>query len=239
MKNRIWIILGASSVIAEAFAHEAAFAGHELLLVGRNSQSLSLIAKDLTLRHKVQCQTLALDFSQNLAPLFNWLKESPKECDLFIAHSLMLDNEHLTDENLRGLIEVNIRSIVEIIHCYYHKKQSASRIIFLSSVAAARGRAKNSLYGASKAAIEIYLEGLQQEARPSTTITIARLGFIDTKQTLGKPGVFYAAPPTSCAKACWRACLKQKRWLYYPFFWRFIMGIIQLLPFPLYRKIKH
>ena len=98
-------------------------------------------------------------------------------------------------------------------------KQKQHTILYLSSVAACRGRAKNSLYGASKTAIEIYLQGLQQAATKQQHITIARLGFIDTKQTYGVPGIFYAAPPKECAEACWKAIKRKKRLFYFPKFW--------------------
>ena len=86
--------------------------------------------------------------------------------------------------------------------------------------------------------IETYLEGLQQNASDKIVITIARLGFIDTKQTFGLPDIFYAATPENCAKACWRAVQREKPIFYYPFFWFFIMTVIQCLPLFIYKKMR-
>jgi short-subunit dehydrogenase len=238
MSKRTWIILGATSIIAEEFAHLAVQAGNSLILVARNREQLTTIAADLQLRYQVHCDVVFTDFAGDLSEILQILQTHSQEVDLFIAYSSILENHELNQEKINELVRVNILSTVQFIHAYQAKQQTQSRLIFLSSVAACRGRAKNSLYGGSKAAIEIYLQGLQQSGDNSLQITIARLGFIDTVQTFGLPGIFYASPPKACAKACWRASFAGKRLIYHPFFWRFIMGIIRYLPFPIYKKMK-
>ncbi len=237
MSKRTWVILGATSVIAKEFAHLAAQAGHALLLVGRHQPQLAVIAADIALRYQVHCDVITADFAHDINQLIKIL-EHHKNIDLFIAHSVMLNNDKLNSKNIAELVNVNITSTAQLIDAYWHKKQSEHRILFVSSVAACRGRAKNSLYGASKAAIEIYLQGLQQAASAKRHITIARLGFIDTHVTYGEPGIFYASPPRACAQACWKALKGNRHMIYHPFFWRFIMGVIRCLPFALYRKMR-
>jgi len=238
MTTRRWMILGASSIIAEEFAKLAASAGHSLILVGRNSNQLGIIAADLALRYAIQCEVLVIDFSQELNEILAYFHNNSEEIDVFIAFSSIVENLSLTPENIETLIQINGLATVQIINAYIHKVQSQHRLIFLSSVAACRGRAKNSLYGGSKALIEKYLQGLQQAADETMHLTIARLGFIDTAQTFGVSGIFYASPPKACAKACWRASYAGKRLIYHPFFWRFIMGLINRLPFFVYRKMR-
>lgn len=238
MSKRTWVILGATSVIAKEFAHIAAQSGHALLLVGRHQPQLAVIAADIALRYQVHCDVITADFANDINQLIKIL-EHHKNIDLFIAHSLMLNNDKLNSKTITELINVNIASTAQLIDAYWHKKQTEHRLLFLSSVAACKGRAKNSLYGASKAAIEIYLQGLQQAASPRQHITIARLGYIDTHVTYGEPGIFYASPPKACAKACWHALKANKRMIYHPFFWRFIMALITHLPFSIYKKMRH
>lgn len=238
MTAKTWVILGATSIIAEEFAHLAAQAGASLLLVGRNKDQLEIMAADINLRYQVQAGVQLVDFSKNLKEILRFIETHAEEINLFIAYSFIEDNALLDQEKIEELIQVNVLSTVQIIHAYLHKAQREHRLIFLSSVAASRGRAKNSLYGGSKILIETYLEGLQQASAGKFQITIARLGFIDTVQTFGVPGVFYASPPKNCAKACWHASYAGKRLIYHPFFWRFIMGIISRLPFFIYKKMK-
>ncbi|MFI4963259.1 MAG: SDR family NAD(P)-dependent oxidoreductase [Legionellales bacterium] len=238
MSQRTWVIIGATSIIAEGFAHLVASEGHLLRLVGRNAEQLDLILKDIQLRYKVPCEVVAMDMMHPKEALAAVLATSDKELDLFIAHSDFTDNAHLNPDSINTLIQVNILATIQLIHTYFNCKQDQHNLIYLSSVAACRGRSKNSLYGASKAAVEVYLQGLQQTASKNQRITIARLGFIDTHQTYGLPGIFYAAQPSACAKACLKALKKNKPLFYYPFFWRIIMGIISRLPFVIYKKMQ-
>ncbi|MCW8397768.1 SDR family NAD(P)-dependent oxidoreductase [Legionella sp. PATHC038] len=237
MTQRTWMILGATSIIAEKFAHIVARSGHQLLLVGRQQKQLQIIANDIMLRYKINCDVLVVDLMEQVDTLITVFKTTENELDLFIAHSDFTDNEHLNVETITHLIRLNILTTTLVIHSYLNRQQKEHHLLFLSSVAACRGRSKNSLYGASKASIEVYLQGLQQAASTNQHITIARLGFIDTKQTYGLPGIFYAAPPESCAKACWKALMRRKRIFYYPHFWRMIMAIITRVPFFLYKKM--
>lgn len=237
MTQRTWVILGATSIIAEKFAHIVARSGHQLLMVGRQQKQLQIIANDIMLRYNINCDILVVDLIEQVDKLITVFKTTESELDLFIAHSDFTDNEHLNVETITHLIRLNILTTTLIIHSYLNRQQKEHHLLFLSSVAACRGRSKNSLYGASKASIEVYLQGLQQAASNNQHITIARLGFIDTKQTYGLPGIFYAAPPESCAKACCKALMRRRRIFYYPYFWRMIMAVITRLPFFLYKKM--
>lgn len=237
MSKRTWIILGATSIIAKQFAGLVAEEGAQLRLIGRDQQQLELIANDLKIRYKVSCELQLIDFNQLEDSLALFEPQQDTEFDLFIAQSDFTDNNHLTDETINQLININIRSTVLVINQYLKTQQTRHNLIYLSSVAACRGRAKNSLYGASKATIEVYLQGLQQQATAKQHLTIARLGYIDTKQTYGLPGIFYAADPKDCAAACLNAVKYNKAMVYYPRFWHAIMAIIMRLPFFIYKKM--
>ncbi|MBL7479045.1 SDR family NAD(P)-dependent oxidoreductase [Legionella bononiensis] len=237
MTVRTWVIIGATSIIAEEFAHCAAKEGNALRLVGRDQEQLNLIARDIELRYQVPCDIAIMDMTQPASTLLTVLKPDKQELDLFIAHSDFTGNNHLTVESITQLVQVNILATTLLIQAYLDRCQSMHHLLFLSSVAACRGRAKNSLYGGSKAAIEVYLQGLQQSATKSQHISIARLGFIDTRQTFGLPGIFHAAQPKDCAKACWIAVNKNKRLIYFPNFWRAIMAVITRIPFFIYKRM--
>lgn len=237
MTKRTWVILGATSIIAEEFAHLVAASGNQLILAGRDSEQLKIIENDIKLRYKIPCTSVIMDMTSPADELLTILKQGDNELDLFIAHSDFTANKDLNPVSITQLIEINILSTTLLIHSYLNLNQKQHNLLYISSVAACRGRSKNSLYGASKAAIEIYLEGLQQASSKQQNIVIARLGFIDTKQTYGLPGIFYAAPPRDCAKACLKALSKNKRMFYYPGFWRIIMAIITRLPFFIYKKL--
>jgi len=237
MKTKRWVIVGATSAIAQAFAHTVAATGANLLLIARDVQELEIIANDCRLRHHIDCETLCIDLQQNISPLLGRLQNEQEELFVLLAASTIIVNASLDSQNIDTMLQVNALALSQIIHGYWQKKQSTHRLIFLSSVAACCGRNKNSLYGGSKALIETYLQGLQQQASKTQHLTIARLGFIDTVQTFGMKGIFYAAAPKDCAQACYRANLRGNRLIYFPFFWRPLMWIIGHVPFQLFRRV--
>lgn len=228
LEKRTWIILGATSIIAEEFARLVARLGHNLRLVGRDALQLSVIASDLKLRYQVHCDVIVMDFSEPAQHLTEIFKGTDTELDLFIAHSDFTQNAMLNTQTITRLVQVNILASTLCIHNYLKVEQRNHQLIYLSSVAACFGRPKNSLYGASKAAIELFLQGLQSHSTTNTKLIVIRLGFIDTKQTYGLPGIFYAGSPKDTAQACWKALQKNKRFSYYPSFWFLIMNILKI-----------
>lgn len=237
--SRTWIITGATSIIAEEFARIAASHGHQLRLIGRNPLQLNIIAKDIEIRYRIRCEVMLMDWSDATNRLHPIFLTNDTETDLFIGHSDFTENAKLSSHSIRQLIHTNILSTIQLIDTYLKSPQKKHHLLYLSSIAACRGRSKNSLYGASKSAIETYLEGLQQASSKDQYITIARLGYIDTRQTYGLPGIFYAAPPQVCAKACWNALQKKKRLVYYPKFWRAIAAILTRIPFFMFQRINN
>jgi len=233
-----WIITGSTSIVAQEFAHLAAKSAKKLILVGRNSQQLALICSDIHCRYQIQCEYFVQDFNEDISPLLTKLAQIEQTNALFLAHADTSNNSDLNKETINRLITVNIQNTVQLIHQYWQQPQSHKNIIYISSVAANTGRSKNSLYGATKAAVEIYLQGLQQECSKHQHILIARAGFIDTRQTFGMPGIFHAAKPSAFAKRLWRSNQRQRHHIYFPRFWRFIMLIFSLIPWPIYKKMN-
>ena len=233
-----WIITGGTSVVAEAFAHLAAKSAKRVILVGRNAQQLTLICADIQCRYQINCEYLIQDFNDDITPLLEKLAEIKQSCSLFLAHADTSNNSELNRETISRLIRVNIENTILLAHQYWQHSQKHKNIIYISSVAANNGRSKNSLYGATKSAVEIYLQGLQQESKQEQHILIARAGFLDTHQTFGMPGIFHAAKPLAFAKRLWQSNQRQRHRIYFPRFWRFIMLIFSMMPWPLYKKMN-
>ncbi|MEB3322027.1 MAG: SDR family NAD(P)-dependent oxidoreductase, partial [Synechococcaceae cyanobacterium] len=111
------------------------------------------------------------------------------------------------------------------------------RLWIFSSVAADRGRPSNYAYGAAKAALTVFAEGLllRCHGRPFA-VRILKAGFLATPMTIGK------APPALCASpaAIARDLVRRpdRRGIeYLPWWWRPVMGLVRLLPPALARKL--
>jgi short-subunit dehydrogenase len=63
-------------------------------------------------------------------------------------------------------------------------------------------------------------------------------GFVDTKMTFGKSGMFLVASPERVATAVMKALQQQKNIVYVPWFWFWIMLIIRSIPETLFKQLK-
>lgn len=237
MTKDCWIILGATSVIAEEFARIAASRGCDLLLAGRDQAQLQIMQQDLQIRYGIDCELIVIDFSKPDSRLEQRLKQAGRRYHLFIAQADMRTNSLLAAENLADFYQVNVVTTAQLIHRYLQIQQPYYRLVYLSSMAACRGRSKNSLYGGAKSAIERYLEGLQQTASKDLSLTIMRLGPIDTKHCYQQKGLFPLGQPKACAQACWQAVMGQKRSAYFPRYWQWLNPVISNLPFFIFKRL--
>ena len=111
------------------------------------------------------------------------------------------------------------------------------RLWVFSSVAADRGRPSNYHYGAAKAALTAFCEGLLLRCHGKPfAVRILKAGFMATPMTVGK------APPALCAStaAVARDLLRRpnRRGIeYIPWWWGPLMLLIRLLPAPLASKL--
>ncbi len=239
MKTLNWIILGASSPIAKAFARVVASQSHSMILVGRTTEDLQITSNDIKIRYGISCTPLTLDLAKvkSLDTLFSYLQKTPGKSGIFIAHTISYQNDELEKSRIRNLLNTNVNTTIELIHRFVFEFERSESLIYLSSVAGDRGRGNNSLYGGSKKIVETYLDGLKVTQK-KVSIHSPRLGFIDTPQTFGKAGVFLARSPKQCAQFCLSLLNKKCYRRYYPWFWRYIMLVIKLIPEKLFNRLK-
>lgn len=108
----------------------------------------------------------------------------------------------------------------------------------ISSVAGDRGRASNYPYGASKAGLSAYLEGLRQRLRGSgVLIQDVKPGPIRTRMTAGMRSLSMAAPETA-ARDIVRAIDRGRDAVYTPGYWRIIMAVIRAIPAPVFKRMR-
>ena len=69
-------------------------------------------------------------------------------------------------------------------------------------------------------------------------ILTVKPGFVDTPMTQDLDGLFLVASPAKVADDIVRAYEKKQDVLYTPFFWRWIMLIIKLVPERVFKKLK-
>ncbi len=105
-------------------------------------------------------------------------------------------------------------------------------------MAGERGRKPVILYGAAKAGLSRYLEGLDHKYRAQGLRTVCvKPGFVRTGMTEGLKPPPFAGEPEAVAARVVRAIDRGRPVVYAPPIWALIMSIIRLLPRFVMRRI--
>jgi len=108
-----------------------------------------------------------------------------------------------------------------------------------SSVAGERGRKPVVLYGAAKAGLSRYLEGLDHKFRAQGLKTVCvKPGFVKTGMTAGLDPPPFAGEPDDVAARVLRAIDRGRPEVYAPAMWRWVMCVIRRLPRGVMRRIN-
>jgi len=141
---------------------------------------------------------------------------------------------------LRRLLDTNFTNT--ILFCEAARKRLLSRgggtLCVVSSVAGERGRKPVVLYGASKAGLSAYLEGLDHKFRSQGLVTVCvKPGFVTTSMTEGLPAPPFAGTPEAVAARIVRAIDRGTPVVYAPGIWALVMFVIRLLPRIVMRRV--
>lgn len=245
--SECWLVLGASSAIARAFARVAVAAGDDVVIAGRDAEDLAIGVADLKLRGTGQAHALAFDATDHAGHAACVAEAvahaGAKPLSVFLAFGTMpsqaeIDADWRTawsalDTNFIGAVSI-LQQLAPVLEA-----RKAGRIVAIGSVAGDRGRLKNYVYGAAKAGLTTYLQGLRARLfRAGVPVTTVKPGFVDTAMTWGLPGMFLVASPAAVAATCYAAARKGKEEIYVPFFWWGIMTIIRNIPERIFKKLS-
>lgn len=243
------VVVGATSGIARALCHELSRDGNRLILAGRAREELEKCAADLRVRYRTDAWVElfeALDFSTHAAFFERCLAQFNGELDGFVlCHGYMTDQETTEKDwnEARRTIDVNFTAAVSLLMlaANYFERRKKGYIVALSSVAGDRGRMSNYTYGAAKAGLSVYLQGLRHRLHPAgVQVLTVKPGFVDTPMTAGllDPQSPLVASPEKIARDINRALRQCKDVLYSPWFWRVIMGLIRGLPERVFKRLR-
>ncbi len=234
------VILGARSVVAQALAREFAAEGYALVLAGRDTEEIGRIAADVHIRSQQPCTALAFDatdvgnhdtFLAQCEEILGGLPGGFVLCFGYMPEQKDAEKDftlvqRIIDTNYTGSV-----SICERVAARFEARGSGF-IAVLTSVAGDRGRQKNYLYGSSKGALNVYLQGLRNRLHAAgVQVTTIKPGFMDTAMTYGMdlPKALTASPEAA-GRAIFQAIKKGRDEAYVLFMWRYIMMIIKAIP---------
>jgi decaprenylphospho-beta-D-erythro-pentofuranosid-2-ulose 2-reductase len=240
------LVVGATSAIGEHVARALAARGGTIYITGRNTARLDSISADLLVRGANQVLVEQLDVTDATAldGLITRAAQTLGGLDaILFAAGLLPDAAAVASDPqlLRRTLDVNATSAMVVLNqaAALFEQQGSGQIVAIGSVAGDRGRTVNYAYGAAKGALEVFLSGLRQRLHPrGIQVLLVKPGFVDTPMTAGFTKGPLWASPEGVARDIVKAMEQHQSVIYTPWFWRWIMLLIRLIPEKLFVRLR-
>jgi short-subunit dehydrogenase len=241
------VILGATKGIGRAVARRMASRGNRLFLLGRDRADLERSARDIDIRAE-RASVVGFGACDLGAPeTFAGALEAASAALGWIDTVVLTAGDFATQDALeadveraRRLLEINFTNT--IVFCEHARKRllpKGGTLCVFSSVAGDRGRKPVIIYGAAKAGLAHYLEGLDHKYRAQgLRVICVKPGFVKTSMTTGLPPPPFAGEPDAVAADVVRAIDRGQPVVYTPRIWWAVMCVIRLLPRFVMRRIE-
>jgi NAD(P)-dependent dehydrogenase (short-subunit alcohol dehydrogenase family) len=241
------VLLGATKGMGRALAQQMAARGDRLFLLGDRVEELAISARDLEVRGAAapvgtaHCDLLQPD---TFAPALDRAQQELDDFDtVVVTAGIFATQEQLENDPqlLARLLTADFTNTV--LFCEESRKRlpegkEGGTLCVFSSVAGERGRKPVVLYGAAKAGLSRYLEGLDHKFRSRGLRTICvKPGFVKTGMTAGLKPPPFAGTPDEVARRVLKAIDRGWPEVYAPWPWRWVMCVIRSLPRFVMRRI--
>lgn len=238
------VILGALSGIAVEIGRIYAARGADLGLLDLSDSELTRLADDLKVRGAGSVKTQAMDLSApaSYEGVLDEFAAGLGGIDvLVLTYGILGDQARaLADFGHAGdILRIDFTSAALWLLAAAKRVNPKGCIAVFSSVAGDRGRKSNFVYGAAKGGLAIFAQGLAHEcATMGPHLIIAKPGFVITPMTAGmkRGGPLWTSAERVAQIVV--AAIDKKRGpvVYVPWFWRWIMLLIRLVPAPMFHR---
>lgn len=241
------LLLGATRGMGRAVARALSARGDRLHLLGRDAADLARTAHDLEVRAGSGaavtwslCDLSAPDtFASALRAAdaqVGGLQTVVITAGLFATQDAM-EADRLLAGRLLTLDFVNTVLFCEEVRALFLERGGGTLCVF-SSVAGERGRKPVVLYGAAKAGLTRYLEGLDHRCHArGLRVVCVKPGFVRTSMTDGLTPPPFAVEAEAVAAPVLRAIDRGVPVIYVPRIWALVMFVIRRLPRVVMRRV--
>ena len=241
------VIVGATSGIAQAVLGFYASERHRIILVARDIQKLKTLKAHLASTGNLETiTTISSDFSRRGAEeaLMNELNDATDTIDVaLLAYGILPKQEECEGrvEALEANFRINFSSPALLANLLAKQmaRQGHGSLAVITSVAGDRGRKSNFAYGASKAGLSVFVDGLRGRMyEHGVNIINVKPGLVETPMTAHlSQGPLFAEPRT-VARDIVKAIRKNRDVIYTPWYWRFIMMVIRVIPETIFKRLN-
>jgi short-subunit dehydrogenase len=232
--------------MGRALARLMAARGDRLFLLGRDPKELERSAADLGARAAApvpSCARCDLEDPASFAAALDAAEQALGALDAVVVTAGMFATQERLEQDAelaRRLLVVNFSHTVAFCEEARRRLLAAGggTLCVFSSVAGERGRKPVVLYGAAKAGLSRYLEGLDHRFRAAGLRTVCvKPGFVRTSMTDGLKQPPFAGEPEAVARRVLGAIDRGQPEVYAPGVWRFVMLAVRALPRAVMRRV--
>jgi decaprenylphospho-beta-D-erythro-pentofuranosid-2-ulose 2-reductase len=237
------LVLGATSEISQAIVRAlVARRARRVTLAARNIDTLDGFAAELT-AHGVEVHRLAFDadavdsHGAVIAAAFT------NEVDVVVMAFAVLGAQDVFDVEpaaAAAAVHTNMTGSVSVgLHVAQHlRRQGHGALVVLSSVAAERTRKANFVYGATKAGLDAFAQGLNDSLVGSgARVLVVRPGFVHSKMTTGMKPPPFSTGPEAVAEATLRGLRTHAHTVWSPPQLRYVFTVMRHLPRLVWRRM--
>ena len=241
------VVVGGTKGIGRAVVRRLVARGDQVVLPGRHADDLTASAGDLAARGAAGAPgtvLMDLDRPETFDAVLDQAAQAIGGFDtvLVTAGAFGTQDALEADAALRDrVLTTNFTHTIQFCEAARVRLLAAGggTLCVLGSVAGDRARKPVVLYGATKAGVAYYMNGLDARYRDAgLRAVLVKPGFVRTGMTAGLPEPPFAADPDAVAPAIVRAIDRGTPQIYVPGIWRLVMAVIRRLPRVVMRKLK-
>ena len=241
------LVLGGTSDIGLATARRLVSEGaRRVILAGRDRATLETAAADLRAQGAAQVEVVEFDAgagSPEHARFVEGVFERFGDIDLALLAFGVLGDQQRAEGDAAAALEVlrtNLEGAVSVGLPLARRMrgQGHGHLVVLSSVAGERARKDNFVYGASKAGVDAFFQGLADSmVGTGVHVMVVRPGRVRSKMTAGMPDVPFTTDPDRVAADILSGLRRGAHTIWSPPILRVVMFGMRHLPRPLFRRV--